>query len=190
MKQAKSLRNRNRKIALNLQESADAIVRKYGTPEPGRAELKGEKKPMRSHEEQRQQPTSYEGLRQIVAVKPQGYVGSPSSLSAQLDLSSRERQEDLLERMLEGNNLRHAFKRVKQNGGAPGIDGVTVAELQAHLWERWETVKAELQEGTYRPACQTGGNPQTRRRSSAVRHPNRNGSIHPASPYASNDTDL
>lgn len=106
---------------------------------------------MRSHEEQRQQPTSYGGSRQRAAVKPQGYAGAPSSSSAQLDLSSREGQNDLLERMLEGNNLRLAFKRVKQNGGAPGIDGVTVAELQAHLWERWDTVKAELQEGAYRP---------------------------------------
>lgn len=106
---------------------------------------------MRSYEEQRQQPTSYEGSRQRVAVKPQGYVGAPSSSSAQLDLSSREEQNDLLERMLEGNNLRLAFKRVKQNGGAAGVDGVTVEQLQAHLWERWETVKAELQEGIYRP---------------------------------------
>ena len=106
---------------------------------------------MRSHEEQRQQPTSYEGLRQRVAVKPQGYVGAPSSSSAQLDLSSREGQNDLLERMLEGNNLRLAFKRVKQNGGAPGADNVTVEELQAHVWKHWDTVKTELQEGTYRP---------------------------------------
>ena len=101
---------------------------------------------MRSHEEQRQQPTSYEGLRQRVAVKPQGYVGAPSSTSAQLDLSSREGQNDLLERMLEGNNLRLAFKRVKQNGGAPGADNVTVEELQAHVWKHWDTVKTELKE--------------------------------------------
>ncbi|WP_274366322.1 group II intron reverse transcriptase/maturase [Paenibacillus thermotolerans] len=106
---------------------------------------------MRSHEGQRQQPTSYEGSRQRAAVKPQGYAGAPSSSTAQLDHSSREGQNDLLERMLEGNNLRLAFKRVKQNGGAPGVDGVTVAELQAHLWERWNTVKSELQGGTYRP---------------------------------------
>jgi len=106
---------------------------------------------MRSHKEQRQQPTSYEGSRQKVVVKPQGYAGAPSSSSAQFDLSSREGQNDLLERMLEGSNLRLAYKRVKQNGGAPGVDKVTVAELQAHLWERWETVKAELQAGTYRP---------------------------------------
>jgi len=40
---------------------------------------------------------------------------------------------------------------VKQNGGAPGVDGVTVDELQAHLWQRWETVKTELLSGTYKP---------------------------------------
>jgi group II intron reverse transcriptase/maturase len=54
--------------------------------------------------------------------------------------------------MLEGNNLRLAYKRVVQNGGAPGVDGVTVAQLQAYLKTHWETVKAELLTGTYRPA--------------------------------------
>lgn len=105
---------------------------------------------MRSHEEQ-QQNISQESFRQRVAVKPQGYAEAPSSSSAQLDPSSREGQNDLLERMLEGNNLRLAYKRVKQNRGAPGVDGVTVETLQAHLRERWETVKTELQSGRYRP---------------------------------------
>ena len=107
---------------------------------------------MRSHDEQRKQPTSYEGSRQKVAVKPQGYVGAPSSSSAQRDNSSRENQDDLLDKMLERNNLRLAYQRVVHNGGAPGIDGVTVKDLQAHLKERWDTVKAELLEGTYKPA--------------------------------------
>ncbi len=106
---------------------------------------------MRSREEQRQQNIPQGSSRQRVAVKPQGYAGAPSSSSAQTDLSSREGQNDLLEKMLEGNNLRAAFKRVKQNGGAPGVDHVTVEQLQAHLWERWDTVKTELQAGTYRP---------------------------------------
>lgn len=107
---------------------------------------------MRSHDEQRKQPTSNEGLRRKVAVKPQGYVGALSSSSAQVDNSSREDQGDLLDRMLERNNLRLAYRRVVQNGGAPGIDGVMVKDLQAHLWERWDTVKAELLTGTYKPA--------------------------------------
>jgi len=106
---------------------------------------------MRSREEQRQQPTSYEGSRQREMVKPLGYAGAPSSSSAQIGPSSRKDQNDLLEKMLEGDNLRLAYKRVVQNGGAPGVDGVTVAELQAYLKTHWETVKAELQSGAYRP---------------------------------------
>ncbi|WP_127595811.1 group II intron reverse transcriptase/maturase [Paenibacillus lautus] len=107
---------------------------------------------MRSHEEQRQQNISRESLRQREAVKPSGYAGAPSSSSAQVAPSSREAQNDLLERMLEGQNLRLAYKRVVQNGGAPGVDGVTVAELQAYLKTHYETVKTELLAGAYRPA--------------------------------------
>lgn len=106
---------------------------------------------MRSQDERRQQPTSYEGSGQRAAVKPRGYAGAPSSSSAQVAPSSREDQIDLLERMLEGSNLRLAVKRVKQNGGAPGVDGVTVAELQAHLWARWDEVKNQLLTGSYEP---------------------------------------
>jgi group II intron reverse transcriptase/maturase len=84
-------------------------------------------------------------------VKPQGYVGAPSSSSAQITPSPRKDQNDLLEKILEGDNLRLAYKRVVQNGGAPGVDGVTVAELQAYLKTHWGTVKAELLAGTYRP---------------------------------------
>lgn len=54
--------------------------------------------------------------------------------------------------MLEGSNLRLAYKRVVQNGGAPGVDHVTVANLQVYLKTHWESVKAELLAGTYRPA--------------------------------------
>lgn len=107
---------------------------------------------MRSSKEQRQQPTSNkEGSRQRVAVKPPGYAGAPSSLPAQLAPSSRADQIDLLEQMLARGNMLIAYKRVKQNGGAPGVDGVTVEQLQAHLWQCWETVKSQLQSGTYQP---------------------------------------
>ncbi|MBW5445818.1 group II intron reverse transcriptase/maturase [Cohnella sp. CFH 77786] len=107
---------------------------------------------MRSSEEQRQQNIPQGSSRQREAVKPSWYVGAPSSSSAQVAPSSREDRDDLLERMLEGSNLRDAYKRVVQNGGAPGVDGVTVAELQAYLKTHWETVKADLLSGTYRPS--------------------------------------
>lgn len=107
---------------------------------------------MRSYEEQRQPNISQESCQQREAVKPPGYAGAPSSSPAQIVPSSREAESNLLERMLKGDNLRLAYKRVVQNGGAPGVDHVTVANLQAYLKTHWETVKAELLAGTYRPA--------------------------------------
>lgn len=107
---------------------------------------------MRSHEEQRQPNISKESCQQREAVKPSGYVGAPSSSSAQVAPSSREGQNNLLERVLEGDNLRLAYKRVVQNGGAPGVDGVTVANLQVYLNTHWGRVKTELLTGAYRPA--------------------------------------
>ncbi|MED4602961.1 group II intron reverse transcriptase/maturase [Paenibacillus validus] len=106
---------------------------------------------MRSYEEQRQQNISQESSRQREAVKPSGYAGAPSSSSAQAAPSSREANNDLLEQILRGDNLRLAYKRVVQNGGAPGVDSVTVAHLQAYLKTHWETAKTELLAGTYRP---------------------------------------
>jgi len=107
---------------------------------------------MRSHEEQRQPNISQESCQQREAVKPSRYAGAPSSSSAQVAPSSRKAESNLLDRMLEEDNLRLAYKRVMQNGGAPGVDNVTVANLQAYLKTHWETVKAELLTGTYRPA--------------------------------------
>ena len=106
---------------------------------------------MRSSEEQRQLNIPEGSCQQRETVKPQGYAGVPSSSPAQVAPSSREDQSDLLEQMLESENLRRAYKRVVQNGGAPGVDSVTVAELQAYLKTHWEAVKSGLLSGTYKP---------------------------------------
>ena len=42
-------------------------------------------------------------------------------------------QPELLEEILEKGNLNRAFKRVKANKGAPGIDGITMEEIGAYL---------------------------------------------------------
>ena len=57
----------------------------------------------------------------------------------------------LMEEMLEGRNLRAALKRVRQNQGSPGIDGMTVEELPEWLRENWSRIREELLAGTYRP---------------------------------------
>ncbi len=59
--------------------------------------------------------------------------------------------EALLARVLERPNLQRALKQVRQNKGAPGIDGMSVDELPRHLKENWLEIRAQLIAGSYRP---------------------------------------
>jgi RNA-directed DNA polymerase len=57
----------------------------------------------------------------------------------------------LWEEFLSRENLVRALRRVEQNAGAAGIDGMTVAELRPWLVQHWPDVRARLEAGTYRP---------------------------------------
>jgi group II intron reverse transcriptase/maturase len=57
----------------------------------------------------------------------------------------------LWETFLSRENLARALRRVEQNAGAPGIDGMRTDELRPWLRCRWPEVRAELEAGTYRP---------------------------------------
>jgi hypothetical protein len=59
--------------------------------------------------------------------------------------------EALLARALERPNLQRALKQVRQNKGAPGIDGMSVDDLPRHLKEHWPEIRAQLVADTYRP---------------------------------------
>jgi group II intron reverse transcriptase/maturase len=41
--------------------------------------------------------------------------------------------------------------QVRRNKGAPGIDGMTVDEISAHLKANWPSIRAQLVAGTYQP---------------------------------------
>jgi group II intron reverse transcriptase/maturase len=56
-----------------------------------------------------------------------------------------------METALERRNLQAALKRVKQNKGSPGIDGMTVDELPNHLRVHWPSLREQLLAGTYQP---------------------------------------
>lgn len=51
----------------------------------------------------------------------------------------------------ERQNMLAAMKRVERNGGAPGIDGMTVEELRPYLRERWLEIKEALDRESYQP---------------------------------------
>jgi RNA-directed DNA polymerase len=49
-------------------------------------------------------------------------------------------------------NLAQAWKRVKANQGAPGIDGMTVEDFPAFAREHWPRIATAIREGNHRPA--------------------------------------
>ncbi len=59
--------------------------------------------------------------------------------------------EQWMERICQRENLWQALKRVKRNGGSPGVDGMTVDELPGYLKQHWLEIREQLLSGTYQP---------------------------------------
>jgi RNA-directed DNA polymerase len=57
----------------------------------------------------------------------------------------------LMEEVCERENLKAALRRVKDNKGSPGVDGMTVNELPDYLKQHWPTIREQLLNGTYKP---------------------------------------
>jgi RNA-directed DNA polymerase len=71
------------------------------------------------------------------------------------DVSQAEKAsscDDLLEKVLDRDNLNAAWKRVKQNGGAAGIDGMKISEFRDFLAKHWDTILGKLRSGSYCPS--------------------------------------
>lgn len=57
----------------------------------------------------------------------------------------------LMEEVTGSANLNRAYRRVKANGGAAGVDGMDVSELRAWIADNRERLIASLLDGSYRP---------------------------------------
>ena len=57
----------------------------------------------------------------------------------------------LLEQILSRDNLNRAYKRVRANKGAPGIDGMTVEDALPWLREHREELLESIRQGKYNP---------------------------------------
>lgn len=76
--------------------------------------------------------------------------GTESSL-ARYESESLAESERLMEAVCEPRNLKQALRRVKTNGGSPGIDGMKTEELAKWLMENWMRLREELLTGRYKP---------------------------------------
>ena len=65
----------------------------------------------------------------------------------------RSGNDDLMDRIVERSNLARAFKRVRQNQGSAGVDGMTVDELGPYLKRHWGRIREELLTGRYQPSA-------------------------------------
>jgi RNA-directed DNA polymerase len=56
-----------------------------------------------------------------------------------------------MEAVVAASTVRQALRRVQENQGSPGVDGMTVQQLPEYLKAEWPRLKRELLEGLYRP---------------------------------------
>jgi RNA-directed DNA polymerase len=59
----------------------------------------------------------------------------------------------LMEQAVARENVRAAFQRVRRNKGSPGMDGMTVEELEPYLREHWPAIRERLLAGSYQPSA-------------------------------------
>lgn len=64
--------------------------------------------------------------------------------------------ENLMANVLNRDNLMEAYRRVKANGGAPGVDGMGVEAFAEHVRDHWPVIADKLRTGEYLPGAIRG----------------------------------
>ena len=58
---------------------------------------------------------------------------------------------ELIRMILSDDNVNEAIKRVKSNKGVPGVDKMTVYEIDEYLERNMKSIKQSIMEKKYRP---------------------------------------
>ncbi len=91
-----------------------------------------------------------DGCSQRDSAEHKGYVRAHRSFN-RIWKDRDSAQPDLLEKILDRDNLNRAFKRVKANKGAPGVDGMSIDETLAWLKEHNHELLNRIRRGKYTP---------------------------------------
>ena len=67
-----------------------------------------------------------------------------------------QNQANLMNKVASLANLKLAFKAVKRNKGAPGIDNITISQIEENLNEHLNQLQTSLTDGTFRPVAVRG----------------------------------
>ena len=86
-------------------------------------------------------------------LETEGNVEVPSvfDVSSKEEIDTKTVTNELLEKILSKDNMNLAYKRVKANKGASGIDNMQVDELLQYLKENGNQLKEDIRKGKYNP---------------------------------------
>ncbi|WP_345997661.1 group II intron reverse transcriptase/maturase [Sodalis praecaptivus] len=79
---------------------------------------------------------------------------SSKAISDETRLPRQEPEDagrDLLMQALARKNMQRAWKHLKANKGAAGVDGLSIEQTGQHLKYAWPTIRQQVMDGTYRP---------------------------------------
>lgn len=90
---------------------------------------------------------------QMVSAEQKEYaeVSNHQRITERSDTITYFQTDKLMEEILSNDNLNKAYKKVKSNKGAGGVDGMNVDELLAFLRNNGKRLKQQLMEGKYKP---------------------------------------
>jgi RNA-directed DNA polymerase len=97
----------------------------------------------------REQKTAEVGYRYEGMLETKSNNGVRSMVA--LETAEKDGANKLLEEIMHRDNLNAAYLRVKRNGGAPGVDKMTVEEMLPYLKEHKEELLASIRGGWYKP---------------------------------------
>ena len=92
-----------------------------------------------------------EGFLQRDSVEHKGYAEARST--DRREGKERGGASGLLEAILDRDNLNRAYKRVKSNHGAAGIDRMSVKEALPWIKEHREKLLQSIRDGSYQARC-------------------------------------
>lgn len=94
-----------------------------------------------------------EGYLQRVSAEQKEYAeaSAPTRITENNNTITNFQTDNLLERILHRDNLNKAYKKVKSNKGAGGVDGMNVDELLSFLRNNREQLIQRIKKGKYKP---------------------------------------
>ena len=94
-----------------------------------------------------------EGYLQMVSAEQKEYaeVSAHQRIAENNDIITDFQTDRLMEKILSNDNLNQAYKKVKSNKGAGGVDGMSVDELLSFLGDNGMQLKQQLMDGKYKP---------------------------------------